>query len=88
MGRYEEFTVAGSELVGRVRRLIREGNVRRVVIKNAEGRVLLDAPLAAGAAVTAVGAVFAPVLVAVGAVAAIVGQATVGVERRDPDEPR
>ncbi|MFC7405600.1 DUF4342 domain-containing protein [Georgenia alba] len=79
---YEEFTVSGSELLDQVKGLVHEGNVRRVFIKNSDGRTLLEIPLTAGVAVTAVTAVIAPALVAVGAVAALLTQATVGVERR------
>ena len=85
--RYEEFTVSGNELLGKVRGLIREGNVRRIFIKNGDGNVLLEIPLTAGVAVTAVAAALSPVLVAVGAIAALVTQVTIGVERRDDDEP-
>ncbi|QDB79896.1 DUF4342 domain-containing protein [Georgenia sp. 311] len=84
---YEEFKVSGDNLVTKVRELVREGNVRRVFIKNEAGETLLEIPLTAGVAVTAVAAVAAPVLVAVGAVAALLTQVTVGVERqRPPDE--
>lgn len=86
--RYEEFTVSGTELLEKVRGLIREGNVRRLFIKNSEGETLLEIPLTAGVAVTAITAAFAPVLVAVGAIAALVTQVTIGVERRvEPGEP-
>ncbi|WP_374999852.1 DUF4342 domain-containing protein [Aeromicrobium sp. CTD01-1L150] len=84
--RYEEFTVSGNELLGKVRSLIREGNVRRIFIKNGDGNVLLEIPLTAGVAVTAVAAALSPVLVAVGAIAALVTQVTIGVERRDEDD--
>lgn len=87
---YEEFKVSGDNLVAKVRELIREGNVRRVFIKNEEGETLLEIPLTAGVAVTVLTAAVAPVLVAVGAVAALLTQVTVGVERRssgaDPAE--
>ena len=86
--RYEEFKVSGDNLVAKVRELIREGNVRRVFIKNEKGEVLLEIPLTAGVAVTVVTAAISPVLVAVGAIAALLTQVTVGVERRDaPGEP-
>ncbi|TSD68170.1 DUF4342 domain-containing protein [Aeromicrobium piscarium] len=87
--RYEEFKVSGDGLVAKVRELIREGNVRRVFIKNEKGDVLLEIPLTAGVAVTALAAMVSPVLVAVGAIAALLTQATVGVERRvsADDEP-
>lgn len=80
---YEEFTVSGSELLGKVGDLIREGNVRRVYLKNTDGHTVLEIPLTAGVAITAITAAFSPVLVAVGAVAALLTQVTIGVERRD-----
>lgn len=72
----EEFEVAGKELVRKVEELIHEGNIRRIVIKQ-NGRVLLDIPLA----IAVVGMVLAPVLAAVGALAAIVTNCTISVER-------
>ena len=89
---YEEFKVSSDNLVARVRELIREGNVRRVYVKNEAGETLIEIPLTAGVAVTAVAAAVAPVLVAVGAIAALLTQATIGVERRrnpvvDHEEP-
>lgn len=89
---YEEFKVSSDNLVAKVRELIREGNVRRVFVKNESGETLIEIPLTAGVAVTAVAAAVAPVLVAVGAIAALLTQATIGVERRrtdivDPEDP-
>jgi len=72
----EEFQVTGRELVRKVEELIHEGNIRRIMIKQ-NGRVLLDIPLAAAI----VGVVLAPVLAAVGALAAIVTNCTISVER-------
>ena len=83
---YEEFTVSGNELLDQVKKLIAEGNVRRVFIKNAEGHTLLEIPLTVGVAITAVTAAFAPILVAVGAIAALLTSATIGVEREEPDD--
>lgn len=83
---YEEFTISGTELLDQVKKLIAEGNVRRVYIKNPEGRTLLEIPLTAGLAITAVTAALAPALVAVGAIAAMLTQVTLGVERPvDPE---
>lgn len=81
---YEEFTVSGSELLEKVKELIREGNVRRVYIKGSDGNTLFEIPLTAGVAITAITAAVAPVLVAVGAIAALLTQVTLGVERRAP----
>ncbi|HLS49576.1 MAG TPA: DUF4342 domain-containing protein [Actinomycetaceae bacterium] len=83
---YEEFKISSDNLVAKVRELVREGNVRRLFIKNEAGETLLEIPLTAGVAVTAVAAAMAPALVAVGAVAALLTQVTVGVERRGSDD--
>ena len=83
---YEEFKVSSDNLVAKVRELIREGNVRRVYIKNESGETLLEIPLTAGVAVTVITAAVAPILVAVGAIAALLTQVTVGVERGDAPE--
>jgi len=82
---YEEFKVSGDSLVAKVRELIREGNVRRVFLKNEKGDTLLEIPLTAGLAVTVLTAAVSPALVAVGAIAALLTQVTVGVERRAPE---
>lgn len=78
---YEEFKVSGDSVVAKVKELIAAGNVRRVFIKNDKGDTLLEVPLNAGLAVTAATALIAPALVAVGAVAALLTQVTIGVER-------
>jgi len=83
--RYEEFKISGDDLLTKVRELLREGNVRRVFLKNEEGATILEIPLTAGLAVTVITAAFSPVLVAVGAIAALLAQVTVGVERPVPD---
>ncbi|HCX83828.1 MAG TPA: hypothetical protein DHV14_01550 [Micrococcales bacterium] len=82
--RTEQFTVSGEKLLGKVKELIAEGNVRRIILTTTSGNTLLEIPLNAGLAVTAVAAVFAPVLVAVGAVAALVTSVSVTVVREAP----
>jgi len=72
----ETISVAGGALIDRVKQLIHEGNVRRVVIKQGDVTIA-EFPLTVGV----VGAVFAPVLAAVGAVAALVTDCTIEVER-------
>ena len=79
MGQTEEFEVKGDDLLGRVKELIAEGNVRRVTIKNADGRTMLEIPLTIGV----VGALIAPVAAAIGAVAALVAECTITVTRDD-----
>lgn len=73
----EEFKINGEELLSKVKQLINEGNVRRIIIKNKEGKSLVELPLTIGV----VGVVLAPMLAAVGAVAALVTECTVVVER-------
>ncbi|HET6747005.1 MAG TPA: DUF4342 domain-containing protein [Candidatus Saccharimonadales bacterium] len=75
----EEFTVNGEELIAKVKSLINEGNIRRLIIKDESGKVLVEFPLTIGV----VGALFAPVLAAVGAIAALVTKCTIVVERRE-----
>jgi uncharacterized membrane protein len=79
---WEEVTVAADDLVGRVRQLIAEGNVRRIVVRNEKGDLLLEIPVTA----VAIGALIAPYLAALGAIAAIVTRATIHIERRDVEE--
>jgi hypothetical protein len=76
----ESFKVAAEQLVDAVRKLLHEGNVRRIVIKQ-EGRSVAEFPLTVGV----VGAVVAPVLAAVGALAAVLTDCTIEVERTKPD---
>ena len=73
----EEIRASGEELLAAVKKLIREGNVRRITIKNEAGRVLIDIPLTLGV----LGALLAPQLAAVGAIAALVTNCTIIVER-------
>ena len=80
--RTEDFRVKGDELLTRLKELIREGNVRRVIVKNEDGDTLVEIPLTVGV----VGAVLVPVWAAVGAIAALVTDCTVTVERREEAE--
>ena len=73
----EEHRVTGERLVSRIKELIREGNVRRIIIKNDEGQTILEIPLTLGV----VGAVLLPSLVALGAIAALAADYTVVVQK-------
>lgn len=73
----ETFEVTGDDLVAKVKEIVHEGNVRRIIIKNEEGERLIEIPLTVGV----VGALFLPALAAVGAVAALVAKCTIEVER-------
>jgi hypothetical protein len=75
----ESFKVAAEQAVDAVKKVLHEGNVRRIVIKQ-DGRTVAEFPLSVGV----VGAVFAPVLAAVGAIAAVVSECTIEVERTVP----
>lgn len=75
--RSETFNVRGEELLGKVKGLINEGNVRRITIKDKTGRELASFPLTIGL----VGVVIAPTLAAVGALAALITECTITVER-------
>lgn len=81
-GRTEEHRVSGEGLVAKVKELIHEGNIRRITVKNDEGRSILEIPLTVGV----VGAVLLPVMVALGAIAALAGSYTLVVEKRDEAE--
>jgi len=72
-----EFRVRGDNLVARIKEILHEGNVRRIIIKNDEGRTLLEIPLTIGV----VGAVLAPVWAALGALAALAADLRIVVEK-------
>jgi hypothetical protein len=73
----EELKVAGEKLKDTVKAIVQEGNVRRIIVKNGEGRVLLDMPLNAGIA----GAVLLPLLAAIAGIVALAKEFTVVIER-------
>src|SRR5713101_4804701 len=77
----ESFKVAGAQLLDAVKKLVHEGSVRRIIIKQ-EGRTVAEFPMTVGV----VGAVFAPVLAAVGALAAVLTECTIEVERAAADD--
>ena len=77
--RTEEFRVDGEELLTKVKNLIKEGNIRRVIIKDKEGKILFEIPLTFGV----VGALIAPQLAAIGAIAALLTEATIVVEKTE-----
>ena len=77
----EEFKVLGKELVDKVREIIHEGNVRRIIIRDEHGHTFIEIPLT----VAAIGVVAAPILAAVGAIAAHLAHFTIIVERVTPE---
>ena len=77
----EQFKVSGNELVEKVKALIHEGNVRRIIVKDEEDRIVLEIPLTAGV----IGTVLAPILAAVAALAALAMSYTIVVERKQEE---
>jgi hypothetical protein len=75
--RSEEFQFSGDTLLAKIKEILREGNIRRVVIKNEDGRVLIDIPLTIGV----VGTLLAPQLAAIGAIAALVLRGSIVIEK-------
>ena len=75
----EEYTVSGSNLVDRIRELLHEGNVTRIIIKDEKDKVLLEIPATVGV----IGVVVAPWLAALGVIAALVTNCRIVVERRE-----
>ncbi len=74
----EEFKVAGDQIMAKVKELVHEGNVRRITIKNDQGNTLVVIPLTVGV----VGAILLPIWAAVAAVAALVTNCSISVERK------
>lgn len=77
--RQEQFRVNGEEVTAKVKELLHEGNVRRIVIQDKDGKTVMEVPMTIGV----VGAIFAPVLAAVGAAAALLTECTILVVRED-----
>jgi phage-related minor tail protein len=76
----EKFKVKSEDLVDKIKQLIQEGNVRRISVKTKEGKSIIEIPLTVGV----VGAIIAPILAAVGAIAALVAECTISVKREHP----
>ena len=75
----EEFSVNGEEILGRIKQLVHEGNVRRIIIRDKQGHTYLELPLTVGVA----GVILAPALAGIGAMAALLSEATIVVEKVD-----
>ncbi len=78
--RTQEYQLNGDEVVAKVKELIHEGNIRRITIKNEDGRTMLEVPLTLGL----IGAALLPVFAAIGAAAALATRCTIVVERDVP----
>jgi hypothetical protein len=79
----EEVKINGDDLVAKVKELIHEGNIRRIIIKNEEGRILVEVPLTVGVVGGVIGAALFPVIAAVGAIGALVAHMTIIIERTE-----
>ena len=77
--RKEEFAISGEKLISTIKKLVRQGNIRRITIKNKEGKTLIEIPLTLGV----VGAMLLPTLAAIGAIAALVTECTIVVEKTE-----
>jgi hypothetical protein len=81
---YEEFKVAGKDLLDRIKAIVHEGNVRRIILKDDKGQTFLEIPLS----IATVGVLAAPLLAALGAIAALVANFTLVVERVESEPPK
>ena len=79
---YEEFKIKGQDLVDKVKSILHEGNVRRIILKDEKGHTFLEIPLS----IAAVGVVAAPLLAGLGAIAALVSNFTLVGERPEPEK--
>ena len=77
--RTEEFKVEGEKLLAKIKELIHQGNIRKVIIKDKDGKTVMEIPMTFGI----IGALLAPQLAAIGAVAALMTEATIVVEKAE-----
>ena len=75
--RHEEFNLNGSEIIDKIKELVHQGNIRRIIIKNENGDTIIEIPLTLGL----VGAALLPILAAVGAIGALVAKMTIVIEK-------
>ena len=75
--RTEEISISGDSLVAKVKEIVHESNIRRIIIRNEEGRTLMEVPLTLGV----VGAILLPTLAAIGAIAALLTEGSIVVEK-------
>ncbi|MEP6518579.1 DUF4342 domain-containing protein [Microcoleus vaginatus] len=81
--RVEEFKISGDSLIGKVKELIQQGKLRRLVIKNSQGRTLADIPLMAGLVGGVAGSVVFPIAAVLATVGAVAAHLTVAIERKE-----
>ena len=78
----ESFKINGENLLNKVKELVEKGNIRKITIHDKDGKEVMNFPLSIGV----VGALLAPVLAAIGALAALIGECTITVEKEEKDE--
>lgn len=78
--RYEEFKVDGDKLIAKIKEILHQGNIRRIIVKNEKGEILIEIPLTVGV----VGVLLIPVWAALGAIAALAANFTIVVEKITP----
>ena len=81
---HESFKVSGDELLSKVKEIIKEGNARRIIIKNEKDEIIMEFPLTIGA----IGVVLAPIFAAVGTLAALATNCTIVVEKKESEEKK
>ncbi len=81
--RTEEFKISGEDIMAKLKKLVNEGNVRKIMVKDKKGKTIAEFPLTVGV----VGALLVPVLAAVGAIVALASECIISVER-DVDEKK
>lgn len=79
----EEFTINGDALTTKIKELLHQGNIRRIILKNEEGRALIEIPLTVGVVGGVLSAALFPVMAAVGAIGAMVAHLTIVVEKKE-----
>jgi hypothetical protein len=77
--RTEEFKVEGEKILAKIKELLHEGNIRKVIIKDKDGKILMEIPMT----FSVVGVLIAPQLAAIGAIAALLTEATIVVEKTE-----
>lgn len=81
---HESFKVSGDEILTKVKEILKDGNAKRIIIKNEKDEIIMEFPLTIGA----IGVVVAPMFAAVGTLAAIASNCTIIVEKRDPEDEK
>ncbi|MGC1390295.1 MAG: DUF4342 domain-containing protein [Bacteroidales bacterium] len=81
---HESFKVSGDEILSKVKEIIKEGNARKIIIKNEKDEIIMEFPLTIGA----IGVVLAPIFAAVGTLAALATHCTIIVEKRDIEDKK